>query len=184
VPGFLFSAPATLGGIAAILSKRASAQMPPLSQRYRPDPLLFPPSISSGDTKMRVAVASRNGHTVSGHIGKCADWILFEVEGGPDGTTLNITEVARVTLTKELVFHHFKDTGPHPLDGCAAVIGASAGDSFVAKMSRRGMEAVLTAEPDPATAVADFARHRVTPPKPRPIGSLVCKIRDALHSEE
>ena len=131
---------------------------------------------------MRIAVASRDGRTVAGHIGKCADWIVFEVETPGDEPV--VTEVERVTLPKELVFHHFKGDGPHPLQACKAVIGASAGDSFVAKMQRRGIEAVLTAEPDPATAVAYVVGHRLAPPKPRPVGSLICKIRDAFSSHE
>jgi len=134
---------------------------------------------------MFIAVASRDGKTVAGHIGKCAEWIVFEAEAGdePDGVPV-VREVERITLPKELVFHHYKDEGPHPLGRCRAVIGASAGDSFADKMRRRGIEAVLTAETDPATAVADFIRHAVTPAKPRPIGDLICKIRDAFSSHE
>lgn len=134
---------------------------------------------------MRVAVASRDGQTVAGHIGKCADWIVFEADPQSDGEEPQVREVARVSLPKELVFHHYKDdSGPHPLGDCAAVIGASAGESFTAKMARRGMQAVLTAEPDPARAVADYVRQQVTPPRPRPIGGLICKIRDAFSSEK
>ena len=61
-----------------------------------------------------------------------------------------------------------------------AVIGASAGESFVNKMKKRGIDAVLTAEPNPAQAVVNYIRDNVTPPKPRPIGGLVRKICDAL----
>lgn len=134
---------------------------------------------------IRVAVASRDGRTVAGHIGKCADWIVFEA----DMTLLarnefKVNEVERITLPKELVFHHYTGDQPHPLQGVAAVIGASAGDSFVNKMQRRGIEAVLTAEPDPAKAVEDYLRHSVVPAKPRPIGGLICKLRDALSSNE
>jgi len=134
---------------------------------------------------MLIAVASRDGKTVAGHIGKCAEWIVFEAEASSavDGAPL-VREVERITLPKELVFHHFKDDGPHPLGQCRAVIGASAGDSFVNKMQRRGIQAVLTAESDPATAVTDFVRQAITPAKPRPIGGLICKIRDAFSSHE
>lgn len=133
---------------------------------------------------MRIAVASRDGRTVAGHIGKCADWIVFEASGGDThGKDPDVTEVERISLPKDLVFHHFKGDRPHPLKDCTAVIGASAGESFVEKMRRRGIEAVLTAEPDPVIAVANYIRHRVTPPKPRPIGGLLCKIRDAFSSD-
>lgn len=134
---------------------------------------------------MRIAVASRDGCSISGHIGKCADWIVFEValpaglEAEPE-----VQEAERVSLPKELVFHHYKDDRPHPLQACEAVIGASAGDSFIEKMRRRGIEVVLTAEPDPATAVADYIHQTVTPARSRPIGSLICKLHDALSSDE
>jgi len=131
---------------------------------------------------MRIAVASRDGRTVAGHIGKCAEWIVYEV--ALEFEAPQVAEVARVSLPNELVFHHYKGDGPHPLADCTAVIGASAGDSFVAKMAKRGIEAVLTAESDPAKAVADYVGQRVTPPKPRPIGGLICKIRDAISSGE
>ncbi len=131
--------------------------------------------------KVRIAVASRDGESVSGHIGKCAEWILFEGEWVAQGEP-TVRELQRIHLPKELVFHYYKEEGPHPLGDCVAVIGASAGDSFVAKMGRRGIEAILTAESDPAKAVADYLRHQVTPPKPRPIGRLICKLHDALSS--
>jgi predicted Fe-Mo cluster-binding NifX family protein len=133
---------------------------------------------------MRIAVASRDGRTVAGHIGKCAEWVVYEAETASDSGQPRVEEVARVSLPKNLVFHHYNGDGPHPLADCSVVIGASAGDSFVAKMARRGIEAVLTAEPDPAKAVADYVGRTVIPPKPRPIGGLICKIRDAISSEK
>lgn len=134
---------------------------------------------------MRIAVASRDGRTVAGHIGKCPHWIVFDISI-PEAAEAEpvVKELERITLPKELVFHHYKDDGPHPLGDCTAVIGASAGESFVNKMKRRGIEAVLTAEPDSATAVGDYLRNAVTPAKPRPIGGLICKIRDALSRSE
>lgn len=130
---------------------------------------------------MQIAVASRDGETVAGHIGKCAEWILFEVmeHNSPDSDFI-VTEVGRIKLPRELVFHHYKDNAPHPLKSCKAIIGASAGESFIHKMKMRGIDTVLTAEHDPAQAVVDYVRHNVTPPRPRPIGGLICKIRDAL----
>ncbi len=133
---------------------------------------------------MRIAVASRDGKTVSGHIGKCAKWTVFEVNGDSDPQRPQVTEVERVTLPKALVFHHYKDDQPHLLGDCTAVIGASAGESFVRKMAGRGIAAVLTAETDPKKAVRDYAMQQLSPPKPRPIGELVCKVRDALSGSD
>ena len=127
---------------------------------------------------MHIAVASRDGEKVAGHIGKCADWVVFEVgvdEGGDE-----VRELERIHLPKELLFHHHKGDVPHPLAACNAVIGASAGESFVEKMKKRGIKVALTAETDPATAVSDYLKQTLVPPKPRPIGSLICKIHDAF----
>lgn len=124
---------------------------------------------------VRVAVASRDGKTVSGHIGKCADWIVFEADNGG-----KVREAERITLSKQLIFHHYKDDTPHPLRDCVTIIGASAGDSFITKMQARGMQVELTAEPDPATAVTDYLHKSLVPPKARPIGGLICKLRDMI----
>lgn len=131
---------------------------------------------------VRIAVASRNGETVAGHIGKCADWIVFEAgvtEAGDE-----VRELERIHLPKELIFHYYNDGKEkgvsHPLDGCSVVIGASAGESFVTKMQHRGFEVALTAESDPASAVTDYLKSTLTPPKPRPIGGLICKLRDMI----
>ena len=133
---------------------------------------------------MRIAVASRDGKNVAGHIGKCADWIVFEVDDDTDPKQPQVTEVERIKLPKALVFHHYKDDQPHPLGNCNAVIGASAGESFVRKMAKRGITAVLTAESDPTRAVRNYALQQLSPPRPRPIGELVCKVRDALSSSD
>ena len=123
----------------------------------------------------RIAVASRDGNSVAGHIGKCASWIVFEGDAGSEAV-----ELERINLPKHLIFHHYKDDAPHPLDGCSVMIGASAGGSFVDKMKQRGVEVALTAETGPLAAATDHLQQRLAPPKPRPIGSLICKVRDAL----
>jgi predicted Fe-Mo cluster-binding NifX family protein len=133
---------------------------------------------------IQIAVASRDGKTVAGHIGKCRNWIVFEVSQDAQDSTPVVHERERVSLSKELVFHHYKDDQPHPLRKCGVVIGASAGESFVRKMAQRGMDAVLTAETDPVAAARAYAQQRLAPPKPRPIGTLFCKLRDAISSEK
>jgi len=129
---------------------------------------------------MHIAVASRDGLTVAGHIGKCADWIIFDVAG--TGADTAVQEVARITLPRELIFHHYRDDAPHPLELCSVLIGTSAGESFSGKLRERGVRVVLTAERDPARAVSDYVNLTLAPPKVRPIGSLICKIHDRLSS--
>ena len=45
-------------------------------------------------------------------------------------------------------------------------------------MKKRGIDAVMSGETDPAKAVADYLAQQLSPPKPRPIGQLVCKVVD------
>jgi len=121
---------------------------------------------------MLVAVASQDFATVTGHAGQARRWLLFRIEAG----ILSAPE--RIELAKDQVFHHWRDDGPHPLDGIAAIIATSAGDSFLTRMGKRGVAVALTGEGDPAKAVADWHAATVVPPKPRPIGRLICKLHD------
>jgi predicted Fe-Mo cluster-binding NifX family protein len=129
---------------------------------------------------MRVAVAaSQDFATVSGHAGQARRWLLFSVESGESGESGALAGApGRIELAKDQVFHHWSEQGRHPLDGIAAIITTSAGDSFLNRMRRRGVAVVLTGETDPARAVAAWLADTVTPPKPRPIGRLICKLHD------
>ena len=126
---------------------------------------------------MRVAVATPDYQSVGGHAGQARRWLVFEAAPGAVPSLAGTVE-----LSKEQVFHHWRDAGLHPLDGIAAVIATSAGDGFIRRMEKRGVAAVMTGEIDPGKAVAEWIANRVTPPKPRPIGRLVCKVKD-LFSE-
>ena len=133
---------------------------------------------------MRIAVASRDGKTVSGHIGKCAQWIIYQGEPGTDTGSPVIREVERISLPKQFIFHYYRDQTPHPLADCDAVIGKSAGKSFIEKMHSRGIDTAMTAETSPAKAAADYIQDKLAPPKPRPIGEIICRIHDAISSDK
>ncbi|MFD2181526.1 NifB/NifX family molybdenum-iron cluster-binding protein [Rhodoplanes azumiensis] len=110
---------------------------------------------------MRIAVASQNFRTVTGHAGKSRRFLVFEAERGAPPR-----EVARLDLPKELSIHEFACDGPHPLFAVDAVIAGSAGAGFVRRMAEHGVTAVATAEPDPATAVAGFLDGTLAPAGP------------------
>lgn len=124
---------------------------------------------------MKLAVTSKGFKEVTGHAGQAKEWLLFDIPD--DGGEWCVSEVM---LTREQTFHHFKDDAPHPLDGIVALIAISAGESFLRRMQRAGINAVLTAEANPKKAVADYLAQQLKPPKPRPIGELLCKLRDAF----
>jgi hypothetical protein len=91
---------------------------------------------------MKIAIATKDWITVSGHAGQARNWLLYELSGLAPGAPL--PEPERIVLAKEEVLHHFQDDGPHPLDGVEIVIAGSAGDGFVRHMKKRGAEVLLT----------------------------------------
>lgn len=122
--------------------------------------------------KIAVAVDSRFSR-ISGHAGRARSWLVWDCADGAVSA-----QPARVVLEPQMVFHHHEDGQPHPLDGIDGLIAISAGAGFVAKMIRRGIDVRLTAETDPVKAVGDYLADRLSPPRPRPIGELLCKALD------
>lgn len=118
---------------------------------------------------MQIAVACTADYSeVAGHAGRARRWLVFDGEDPP----------RRVELSAKQVFHYFEGEEAHPLDGVGVIIAQSAGEGFLGKMTRKGIDAVTTGETNPARAVADYLGHRLAAPHPRPIGALVCKAID------
>ena len=122
---------------------------------------------------MKIAVCSKDFQQVSGHAGQAKRWLVYETD-----TDHAPRLVDRIELKKEQTFHHFKDDAPHPLDDITALLTSSSGDSFLRRMRKRGVDAVLTGETDPVAAVNDYIAQNLKPAKPRPIMGLICKVRD------
>lgn len=122
---------------------------------------------------MRIAIASSDWSTVSGHAGRARHWLLYEI-----GEKNAMPAPRRVELASDMVFHVFKGDGPHPLDGIDALIAASSGEGFARKMTRKGIDVRMTGETDPERAVRAYLEETLSPPRPRPIGALVCKVVD------
>ena len=119
---------------------------------------------------MRIAVASQNFRTVTGHAGKTRRFLVFEV--APDQPA---REVERFDLPKDMSMHEFHGEGDHPLYTVNAVIATSAGDGFARRLAGRGVLAATTEETDPVRAaeglVAMLEQMRQNPPMPDLRGS-------------
>ncbi|MGE4281035.1 MAG: NifB/NifX family molybdenum-iron cluster-binding protein [Magnetospirillum sp.] len=123
---------------------------------------------------MKIAVASSDFQSVSGHAGRAKKWLIYSVD-----ENAQISAAQRIELPSDQVIHYVEESGgPHPLDGIDVVITLSAGDGFVKHMEKRGAQVAMTAEKDAAKAVHDFLTQTLSDPKPRPIGSLICKTID------
>lgn len=121
---------------------------------------------------MKIAIATRRFARIARHAGQTRDWLLFECTGP------TVAEPVRVTLSKAQLPHHFRDDGPHPLDGMDIIVTGSAGDGFVRRMAKRGTRVLITAERNPKTAAAKLATGMpLAPPGVNPLAFL-CKIHD------
>jgi len=120
---------------------------------------------------MKIAVACNSDFTqTTGHAGRAKRWLMFDtdVSSSPE----------QIQLSSDEVFHYFEGDSEHPLRYAQAIIAQSAGEGFLNKMKKRGVDAVMTAETDPIKAVEDYLVQQLSPPKPRPVGELLCKVVD------
>ncbi|MBI2241519.1 MAG: hypothetical protein HYU59_12050 [Magnetospirillum gryphiswaldense] len=123
---------------------------------------------------MKIAVASSDFKSVSGHAGRARHWLIYTVDDNAQ-----ISAPQHIELPGDQVIHYVEENGaPHPLDGIDVVITLSAGEGFVKHMEKRGAQVAMTAEKDAAKAVQDFLAETLSGPKPHPIGSLICKTID------
>ncbi len=125
---------------------------------------------------MKVAIATKDWLTVSGHAGKAHCWLVYDLVPGKAGDPL--PPPSRIELAKEQVLHYFQDDGPHPLDGVEIVVAGSAGDGFVRHMNKRGAEVILTGETDPAAALTRILAGEPLPDQRFDITTTLCKLRD------
>ena len=125
---------------------------------------------------MKIAIATTDWQTVSGHAGKARCWLLYDLAPGLESGALPAPE--RVELEKNQVFHHFQDDGPHPLDGVEIAVAGSAGDGFIRHMQKRGAQVLLTGETDPAAALTRILAGEALPDQRFDITATLCKLRD------
>jgi hypothetical protein len=81
-------------------------------------------------------------------------------------------------LEKAQVFHHWESDAPHPLDGIEVIIAGSAGDGFLRRMEKRGVQVLLTGERDAHRALNAVLNGEVLPSPGFDPSLLLCKLRD------
>jgi predicted Fe-Mo cluster-binding NifX family protein len=125
---------------------------------------------------MKIAIATKDWQTVSGHAGKSKYWLLYDF--GPAPSREALPAPSRIELEKAQILHYFQDDGPHPLDGVDVVVAGSAGDGFVRHMKNRGADVLLTGETDPAAALTRILSGEPLPDQRFDITTTLCKLRD------
>ncbi len=125
---------------------------------------------------MKIAIATKDWLTVSGHAGKTRCWLVYDFAPGRTGEAL--PPPAQVELAKDQILHSFQDDAPHPLDGVEIVVAGSAGDGFVRHMKKRGADVLLTGETDPSAALTRILSGEPLPDQRFDITTSLCKLRD------
>ncbi|MBK1646383.1 nitrogen fixation protein [Thiocapsa imhoffii] len=98
---------------------------------------------------MRVAVTSQNFKTITGHAGKTRRFMIFEAD-----TSGRTVEVERLDLPANMSLHDYHGED-HPLFSMRlnAIITQGAGQGFVQRMARHGIQVHATSAVDPHEAV-------------------------------
>ncbi len=122
---------------------------------------------------MKIAIATTDEQLVSGHAGQSRHWLVYDCQPGQALPTAQV-----VQLSKEQVFHHFKDDGPHPLDGVEVIVAGSAGDGFKRHMQKRGAQVLITGEKTPQAAIESILSGQALPDPEWDPSLLLCKLRD------
>jgi predicted Fe-Mo cluster-binding NifX family protein len=120
---------------------------------------------------MKIAIATNDYTHVAGHAGQARHWLLYD-------SAFRWAEPARIQLEKAQVFHHWESDAPHPLDGIEAIIAGSAGDGFLRRMERRGVQVLLTSERDAHRALNAVLDGDVLPVPGFDPSLLLCKLLD------
>jgi predicted Fe-Mo cluster-binding NifX family protein len=97
---------------------------------------------------VKIAVASQNRKTVTGHAGKCRKFWIYAVDAGA------VTDKTLLELPREQSFHEYHDASPHPLQGAQVLIAGGMGEGLARRLASMGIEALVTPETDPDRAVA------------------------------
>lgn len=93
---------------------------------------------------MRIAVTSQNFRSITSHAGKSRRFIVYEWTGDAPPV-----EVQRLDLPKGMALHDYHGDD-HPLFGLGldAIVTGGAGEGFLQRMGRRGIQVLATSETD------------------------------------
>lgn len=108
----------------------------------------------------RIAVTSQNFRTITGHAGKSRRFLIYQVDS--DGIP---AEVERLDLPMEMSLHAYHGED-HPLFGLRldAIVTQGAGQGFIQRMARHGIQVHTTSATDPLGAVTAILGGESLPP--------------------
>ena len=119
---------------------------------------------------MKIAVSSQNQTNVTGHLGHCQKFWIYDV----DDTTIQNKQLLQLTMNQS--FHESSPKETHPLDDVQVLISGSMGNGLACRLEAKDIKPIVTAETDPDAAVTAYLA-----------GSLIVKTheeRDRDHEAE
>lgn len=90
---------------------------------------------------MKIAVSSQNQTQVTGHLGRCQRFWIYDVE---DNT---IQEKEPLQITKDQSFHESSPKDPHPLDTVQVLISGGMGQGLARRLESKGIQPLITLRP-------------------------------------
>lgn len=122
---------------------------------------------------MKIAIAIADDGRLAGHAGQARRWLVYDCRPEQPEPPPQAVE-----LDKRQVFHHWDDDGAHPLDGIEVIVARSAGDGFLRRMQKRGVNVLLTGEDDAATALKRVLAGEALADPRWDASQLLCRLRD------
>jgi predicted Fe-Mo cluster-binding NifX family protein len=111
---------------------------------------------------MKIAVASQNRRTITGHAGKCRKFWIYHLEPGV------IPHKELLELPREQSFHDSSPHDAHPLDDIQVLIAGGMGSGLQQRLAAKGIQSLITPETDPDKAVTDFLEGTLVREAPHP----------------
>ncbi len=116
---------------------------------------------------MKIAVASQDKKSVTGHAGHCQKFWIYQTQDK------EICNKQLLELPKEKSFHNSFPRENHPLDDVKVLIAGGMGQGLVRRLEAKGIEGIVTKETDPDRAVAAYLD-----------GSLITENADCHEGQE
>ena len=99
---------------------------------------------------MKIAVSSQNKTTLTGHLGRCRTFWIYDAAG----TTIQDKQLLQIT--KDQSFHESSPKAAHPLDTVQVLISGGIGRGLARRLEAKGIQPLITAETDLDAAVMAY----------------------------
>ena len=126
---------------------------------------------------MKIAIATKDWQTVSGHAGKACCWLLYE-PGAWHGRYGRLACARARGACEGPSVPSLPRRRPPPPRRHRYRGGGQRRDGFIRHMQKRGVQVLLTGETDPAAALTRILAGEALPDRRFDITATLCKLRD------